>query len=147
MGKLVAHHGPRGGLLPPVTPIAAIYDEPQNFAGQQVTLQAQVYIPTNYVEGKYSGFVQDASGRGLNVCGDGANNAAFFEPGNLVEVTGTVEVHSSNLEITNVHDVQLLSADSPPLLPVILQTGVAASSSTMRRTHCRCSSDLCRAST
>lgn len=52
-----------------VTPIADIQNNPLAYVSQEVTVQGQVYIPTNYRGTVYSGYIQDGSGRGRAVRG------------------------------------------------------------------------------
>jgi Bacterial Ig-like domain len=112
------------------TPIATIQANPSAFDGQVVTVEAQVYIPSNYRGGTtYSGYIQDGSGRGINVFGSGANDPLLQNTGNIVSVTGSVTMYFSTVEIENITDVTLISSGNAPLTALQLSTGAAASSS------------------
>ena len=103
------------------TPIATIQANPQSFDGQTVTVEGQVYIPTNYRgDTTFSGYIQDGSGRGINIFGTQANVAALQDPGNIVRVTGEVDIFFTTVEILNLIEVTLLSSGNPPLTPLAL---------------------------
>jgi hypothetical protein len=110
----------------PITAIADIHADLNAFLGQVVTIQAQVYIATNYRSTIFSGYVQDSSQRGINLFGGGANNTALFDTSNIVRLTGTVEIFFSTVEIVDITDVTLVSSGNPPLTPAALGTGAAA---------------------
>jgi len=110
------------------TPIADIQADPASFEGQSVTVEGQVYIPSNYRGSTISGYIQDGSGRGINVFGDEANVPALQDTGNVVRVTGTVEIYFTTIEIVDLTEVTVVSSGNPPLSPQILSTGAAASS-------------------
>jgi hypothetical protein len=116
----------RGGG-PVVTPIATIQANPAAFAGMMVTVEGQVYIPSNYRGTTTSGYIQDTSGRGINVFGSGANVAALQNTSNIVRVSGTVDLFFTTVEITPVTNVTLISSGNAPLQPTPLSTGAAAS--------------------
>jgi len=111
-----------------VTPIATIQASPSTFDGQVVTVQGQVYIPSNYRGTLNSGYIQDSSGRGINIFGTTPNNALLTDIGNIVQVTGTVDVFITTVEITSVTSVTLVSGGNPPLQPQSLSTNAANSS-------------------
>jgi len=117
----------RGGG-PAITPIATIQANPSAFDGMTVTVEGQVYIPSNYRGTTTSGYIQDSSGRGINIFGSGANVAAMQNTGNIVRVTGAVELFFTTVEISGVTNVTLLSSGNPPLQPTPLSTGDAANS-------------------
>jgi hypothetical protein len=111
----------------PTTPIADIQANPAGFEGQVVTVQGQVYVPASYRGGTtYSGYIQDGSGRGINLFGSGANNAALNDVTNVVRVTGTVTLFFSTVEIATITNVTLVSTGNPELQPQVLSTGAAA---------------------
>jgi len=114
---------------PATTPIATIQANPAAFVGMSVTVQGQVYVPANYRgTTTYSGYIQDGSGRGINLFGSSANNMLLFDRGNIVRVTGTVAIFSNTtVELTPLTDVTLVSSSNPPLTPTVLTTGAAAS--------------------
>jgi hypothetical protein len=110
-----------------IVPIADIHAHLQQYRGQQVTVQGQVYIPTNYRVTAFSGYVQDASARGINLFGSFTNNPLLQDIGNIVQVTGTVDTFFTTVEIVNLTSVQLVSSGNPPLQARHLSTGGAAS--------------------
>ena len=110
----------------PTTPIADIQADPTGFQGQIVTVQGQVYVPANYRGTTFSGYIQDASGRGINLFGSGADNALLNDVTNIVRVTGTVELFFTTVEILDITEVTLISTGNPELQPQVLSTGAAA---------------------
>lgn len=117
-----------GGGGGTATPIADIQANPTAYENQTVTVEGQVYIPSNYRGSTISGYIQDSSGRGINVFGDGANVPALQDTGNVVQVTGTVEIYFTTIEIVDITEVTVVSSGNPPLTPQILSTGAAANS-------------------
>jgi hypothetical protein len=111
-----------------VIPIATIQADPSAFDGQEVTVQGQIYIPTDYRGTLTSGYIQDDSGRGINLFGSGADVPALRDVTNVVRVTGTVTLYFTTVEIENITDVQLISTGNPPLQPTRLSITQAASS-------------------
>ena len=75
-----------------------------------------------------SGYIQDDSGRGINLFGSGADVPALRDVTNIVRLTGTVTLYFSTVEIENITDVQLISTGNPPLQPTRLSITQAASS-------------------
>ena len=55
-------------------PIAAVQENVTALVGTEVTVEGQIYIPTNYRGATISGYMQDSSGRGINLFGSTANN-------------------------------------------------------------------------
>jgi hypothetical protein len=113
----------------PLVPIADIHANLQQYKGQQVTIQGQVYIPTNYRSPAttYSGYIQDSSERGINLFGSTTNNPLLQDIGNIVQVTGTVDTFFTTVEVVNLTSIQLVSGGNPPLQPRALSTSAAAS--------------------
>jgi len=107
-------------------PIATIQADPNSYDGQVVTVQGVVYIPSDYRGGTTSGYIQDSSGRGINIFGNGFNVAATQTVGNQVEVTGTVSLYFTTVEITNPTSVKVLSSGNPRPAAAQLSTGAAA---------------------
>ena len=107
-------------------PIATIQADPESYDGQVVTVQGVVYIPSDYRGATTSGYIQDSSGRGINVFGSGFNVAATQTVGNQVEVTGTVSLYFTTVEITNPTTVKVLSGGNPRPPVAQLSTGAAA---------------------
>jgi len=119
-----------GGAGPQLTPIADIQANPSSFDGMVVTVEGQVYVPSNYRgNNPTSGYIQDGSGRGINVFGSGANTPALQDETNIVQVTGSVTLFFTTVEIENITNVTLISSGNAALEPAKLATGVAASSS------------------
>ncbi len=112
-----------------VTPIATIQANPLSFDGQVVTIEGQIYIPANYRRptGDFAGYIQDSSGRGLQLFREGVDNPLLFDVGNIVRVTGTVDVFFSTTEVRMLTSVVLLSSGNPPLQPVRSSTAAANS--------------------
>jgi hypothetical protein len=117
-----------GGSCPGAISIASIQANPAAFDSMTVTVQGQVYIPHNYRGSTPSSYIQDASGRGINIFGTTPSNALLNDVGNIVCVTGMMVRFFSTVEVTNVTSVTLVSSGNPPLTAVHLTTGEAASS-------------------
>ncbi len=111
-----------------VTPIATIQADPAGFDGQMVTVEGQVYIPSNYRGTTISGYIQDGSGRGINVFGSEADVPALRDLTAVVRVTGTVSLFFSTVELTNITSVQTLSTGNSKLSPQQITTAAANSS-------------------
>ncbi len=115
---------------PSATPIATIQNNLRTYKGQVVTIQGQVYIPSNYRGGTtYSGYIQDGSGRGINLFGSTTNDPQLQNRGNVVLVTGTVDTFFTTIEVVTLTQISLVSGGNAPLTPVQLGTGAAASHS------------------
>jgi hypothetical protein len=112
---------------PQITPIADIQNNLRQYKNQSVTIQGQIYIPSNYRGTTTSGYIQDGSGRGINLFGGSANDARLQNIGNIVTVTGTVDTFFTTNEIVNLTSITLVSGGNPPLQPAALSTGAAAS--------------------
>ena len=112
-----------------VTPIATIHADSAGYDGTLVTVQGQVYIPGDHkADGtSVSAWIQDGSGRGLNVYGTHLSTgaAALDDTSAVVEVTGRVDWYFSTLEIVE-YEVATLSTGNPALTPTTLTTGGAA---------------------
>jgi uncharacterized membrane protein YcgQ (UPF0703/DUF1980 family) len=110
------------------TPIADIQGNPGAYEGQEVTVEGIVYIPTNYRGSTVSGYIQDGSGRGINLFGNGFDVPATQTIGNQVRVTGTVEIYFTTVEIVDPTEVTILATGQPRPSPAQLTTGAAANS-------------------
>lgn len=112
-----------------ITSIASIHADSLGYDGSKVMIQGQVYIPGNYqADGtSVSAYVQDGSGRGLNVYGTFVSTgmADLNDPTNIVKVTGTVDWYFDTLEIVR-YEVELVSTGNPALTPTSYGTGAAA---------------------
>jgi hypothetical protein len=79
-------------------------DEP----GIPLAVVGQVYISTGSRGGTPSGYIQDGSGRGLNVFGSGAS-AITDDRGSVIAVNGEVGRYFETVEIENYTATQLAS--------------------------------------
>ena len=120
--------GAAGVASAQITDIADIQAAPASYDGTVVTVEGQVYVPSNYRGSTISGYIQDESGRGINLYGDGADVSALQDTGNIVQVTGEVDLYFTTVEIVNISDVTLVSSGNPELEPEQLSTGAAADS-------------------
>jgi hypothetical protein len=111
-----------------VVPIADIQADPAAYEGQEVTVEGIVYIPADYRGSTISGYIQDDSNRGINLFGNGFDVAATQTVGNLVRVTGTVDLYFTTVEILDPTEVTLVSSGLARPDPVVLGTGQAANS-------------------
>ena len=101
-----------------VTNIATIQANPSGFAAQTLTMIGQVYVTASSNGTTGSAFIQDGSGRGLNVFG-GAVQSALDNRGNVTKVTGTVEIYFTTTEITG-YTATLIASGLPKLAPKVL---------------------------
>ena len=102
-----------------VTNIAEIQANVPAYKRQTVTLTGQVFIPVSSRGGTPSGYIQDGSGRGINLFGSAV--AALNDLGNIVRVTGTVDTFNTTIELLNYgNNVSLLASGQPRLGPKIL---------------------------
>ena len=112
-----------------ITPIATVHADSAGYAGETIMVQGQVFIPGNYQgDGtSVSAYIQDSSGRGLNVYGYVRSTGMDLlnDTGNIVKVTGRVYYYYSTLEIENF-EVELVSSGNPVLTPSVQTTGNAA---------------------
>ena len=112
-----------------ITPIATIQGDSLTYAGQLVTIEAQVYCPGDYkADGTtVSAYVQDSSGRGINIFGDFLSTGMTLlnDTSNVVRISGTVQWYFSTAELVQF-EVTLISTGNPELTPVTLGTGAAA---------------------
>ncbi len=101
-----------------VTNIATIQANPSGFAAQTLTMIGQVYVTASSNGTTGSAFIQDGSGRGLNVFG-GAVQSALDNRGNVTKVTGVVEIYFTTTEITG-YTATLIASGLPKLAPKVL---------------------------
>jgi hypothetical protein len=83
-----------------VTDIALIHQNLPGYSGTMVTICGQVTIPVGSRGGTPSGYVQDGSGRGINLYG-GSIQGAVNALGNVARVTGTVTPYFTTIEMTD----------------------------------------------
>ena len=108
-----------------ITGIADIHADINNLIGKSVTIIGEVYIRAGSVTGSPSGYVQDATGRGLNVFG-GSLLPALDTLGTVVQVTGTAALYFTTVELTNLAVVPIAS-NVPRLAPKVLTVQGASS--------------------
>ena len=112
-----------------ITPIATIHADSAGFDGTLVTVQGQVYIPGDYkADGtSVSAYLQDGSGRGLNVFGTSLSTSGGLlnDTSAVVRVTGRLDWFTTTVEIIN-YEVATVSTGNPALTPTVLGTGAAA---------------------
>ncbi|MBE0565780.1 MAG: lamin tail domain-containing protein [Krumholzibacteria bacterium] len=112
-----------------ITPIATIHADSAGYDGTLVTVRGQVFIPGDYrADGTtVSAWLQDGSGRGLNVFGTtfSTGGALLNDTSAIVEVTGRMDWFGTTVEIVN-YEVTTLSTGNPVLTPTLLGTGAAA---------------------
>ncbi len=116
-----------------ITPIASIHADSTGYDGTVVTVQGQVYIPGDYKQDgtTVSAYIQDGSGRGLNIFGSflSTGTGLLNNTGNVVQVSGTVSWYAgTTVEITEF-DCTLVSSGNPELTPATLSTSAAAAPS------------------
>jgi len=109
-----------------ITAIADIQASPASFEGQTVTVIGQVFIPVGARGGTPSGYLQDGSGRGMNLFG-GDIQAAVNDRGNVAKVTGAVTQFFTTTEVEN-YTATLMADGLPPLGAKVLTVAQANSS-------------------
>jgi DNA/RNA endonuclease YhcR with UshA esterase domain len=109
-----------------VTNIATIQGSTSTYAGQSLTMIGQVYVTASSNGTTTSAFIQDGSGRGLNVFG-GSIKPALDDRGNVAKVTGVVELYFTTTEITG-YTATLLTSGVPRLAPKVLTVAQMKSS-------------------
>lgn len=115
-------------VAPPITAISDIHTDFASYDGQQVTVEAQVFVPRYLVSaqsGRHGAWVQDDSGYGINLTGSEVNDNALSSQSNVVRVTGTVGSFESTLQLESITQIQLLSSGVTPRSPVQLSTAAA----------------------
>jgi hypothetical protein len=108
-----------------ITNIAEVQNNWNTYLGGTVTIIGEVYIPAGSRGGTPSAFIQDGSGRGINLFG-GTLQADVNAIGNVVEVTGTADEYFTTREVIN-YTTSLIDSQQPALGPVVLTTGAANS--------------------
>jgi len=115
-----------------LTPIASVHADSAGFDGMLIKVQGQVYIPGDYkADGtSVSAYIQDASGRGMNIFGTfrSTGMALLNDTSAIVKVTGYVDYYFSTVELVNF-EVELVSSGNPEMIPSSQTTGAAAASS------------------
>ncbi len=109
-----------------VTGIADVQADVNNLIGQVVTVIGEVYIRASSSGSTPSGYIQDGTGRGLNLFG-----SPLLAPtdtlGTVVKVTGTVALFFTTVEISS-YTATTIAAQMPPLAPRVLSVAQASSS-------------------
>ncbi len=127
-----------------ITPIAFVHADSIGYDGTVIQIQAQVYIPGDYkADGTtVSAYVQDASGRGMNIFGTNYSTgmALLNDTSNIVKITGRVDWYFSTVELVN-YEVELVSSGNPVLTPDV-QTTVAAASPNNEGTYIETTGDI-----
>ena len=133
--------GPAAFTTPAVaiTGIADVHANINALIGQQVTVIGEVYIRAASVTGSPSGYIQDGTGRGLNVFG-GTLIAPLDTLGTVVQVTGTAALFFTTVELTGL-TVTPLASNVPRLAPRVLSVA-AASSAQWEGTYVQCTATL-----
>jgi len=112
-----------------ITPIAFVHADSAGYDGATIMIQAQVYIPGDHkADGtSVSAYVQDASGRGLNIFGTyySTGGDLLNDTSNIVKITGRVDYYFTTLELVS-YEVELVSTGNPVLTPTIKTTANAA---------------------
>ena len=105
--------------------IAQVHEQIGTLDGQTITVIGQVYIrPTTTTPA--SGFIQDGTGRGLNIFGSTVPAGADVI-GNVLKVTGTADLYFTTVEVTT-YSATVLATGMPHLAPRVLTVAQAASS-------------------
>ena len=106
-----------------ITPIADIQNDP-SYIGKQVIIQGVVTIGAGVVATDWTkAYVQDNSGRGINIYKSGTPVDPDLVRGNMVKITGQVDEYSGITEIVN-YTVEVLATNQP--LPTAIQLTTSA---------------------
>ena len=101
------------------TSIAVLRDQLPVYAGRRVQIEGQVFIPGNHTGSGTSAWIQDASGRGLQVRGPDASPAELNDVHNRVAISGTLREFSlGRIALESLASPVLLEAGLPPLAAV-----------------------------
>lgn len=122
-----------------VVDIAAIQGDLATWTNQTVTVIGQTFIPVGSRGGTPSGYLQDGSGRGINLFG-GSVQGAVNDRGSVARVTGKVEVYFTTTEITG-YTATAIATGQPPLGARVL-TVPQANSSQWEGTYIETTADL-----
>jgi lamin tail-like protein/flagellar hook capping protein FlgD len=121
-----------------VTTIASVHADSLGYAGTVIMVQGQVYIPGDYkADGtSVSAYIQDASGRGLNIYGTtrSTGGALLNDTTAIVKVTGTAVWFGTTVELVN-YEVELVSSGNPALSPAVQASTLLASAPTNEGTY------------
>ncbi len=115
-----------------VSTIRSVQENAAALEGQSVTVEGVVYIPSTFLQpgsGNFSAYIQDDSGRGINVFGFSddvlAASPALQTIGNRVRVTGSVTLFGSTVEIASLTEVALIETGAPVPAPQTLTAAAA----------------------
>ena len=108
-----------------VTGIADVHANINALIGKTVTLVGQIYIRASSSGGTPSAYLQDGTGRGLNLFG-GALQPASDSLGSVVKATGTVALYFTTVELTPFTATAIASR-MPHLGPRVLTVPQASS--------------------
>lgn len=122
-----------------VVNIATIQADPAAWATKSVTVIGQAYLPVGSRGGTPSGYIQDGSGRGLNIFG-GSIQPAVNDRGSVARVTGTVEIFFTTTEVTGYTAVAVASGQ--PRLGARVLTAAQANSSQWEGTYIQTTATL-----
>jgi hypothetical protein len=114
-----------GTAAEPVTGIATIHGDLGNLVGTVVTVIGQVYIRASTGGSTPSGYIQDGTGRGINLFG-GSLLPVTDALGSVVKATGTVSQFFTTIELTS-YTAAAVASDMPPLAPRVLTAAQAGS--------------------
>lgn len=123
-----------------ITGIADVHANVNALIGQTVTVVGQVFIRSGSVTGTPSGYIQDATGRGVNVFG-GSLPSPGDSLGAVVKVTGPVKLYFTTVEIDGPTSIVTVARGLPNLAPRAL-TQAQASSSQWEGTYIRTTATL-----
>ncbi len=124
-----------------VVNIDQIQANPASFAAGPVTVIGQVFVPVGARTDVPSGYIQDGSGRGINVYG--LTQAPLNAIGRVAAVTGSVVLSGTTVQLTNYQSVLL--ADSQPALAPLRMTVRRALSSGWEGTYIETQARVSRA--
>lgn len=107
-----------------VVNIDQIQASPASFTAAPVTVIGQVFVPVSARSDVPNGFIQDGSGRGINVYG--ITQTPVNAIGRVAAVTGNIVLSGTTVRITGYQSV-LLADGQPPLAPLRMSVRQATS--------------------
>jgi hypothetical protein len=122
-----------------VTGIAEVHANIATWQGRSVTIVGQVYMTASSSGGTPSGYIQDGTGRGLNLFG-GSLQPASDSLGTVAKVTGTIALYFTTVELSPFTATAIVTR-MPHLAPKLL-TVAQANSPQWEGTYIQCTATL-----
>ncbi|NNF07732.1 MAG: hypothetical protein HKN21_13295, partial [Candidatus Eisenbacteria bacterium] len=106
--------------------IDQVHADVGSLEGQTVTVYGQVYMPATVQGSQISGYIQDGTGRGLNIFDFTTTvPTAVSDRGTVVKLTGEVDLFFTTVEVIGFTATEVASG-IPAMSPRVLSVGEAA---------------------